>query len=271
VTRTGPELPEAFFVPDADLFVGTAATAGPWDPGHSMHFGPPAALLGRAAAAQPGVPPRRVVRATFEILRPVPIGPVRVTAAVVRPGSRIDLVGAALTDRDGTELALCRAWRIREARVDVPTTGAAAGPTPRSTPEDGRIVPFFPVAADVHYGVAMDVRFVTGGFLEPGPADVWMRMRVPLVAGEAPSPLTRVLVAADSGNGVSAIADPRDLLFVNPDLTVHLHRHPHGEWVRMQSRTTLDPHGSGLATSQLADRRGPLGTALQSLFVDRRT
>jgi len=44
-------------------------------------------------------------------------------------------------------------------------------------------------------------------------------MRHPLLPGEAPSPLVRVLAAADSGNGVSAALDYRRWLFVNADLT----------------------------------------------------
>jgi len=267
VTADDPTLPEAFFVPDGGLFVGTEATAGPWDP-HSMHFGPPAALLGRAVEAQPAATARRVVRTTFEILRPVPVGPVRVRAEVRRSGGRVDLVSAVLTSVEGTELALCRAWRIREAEIDVPAGGMAAGVAPPSAPGDGDVTGFFAVATDVHYGTAMDTRFVTGGFTEPGPSDVWMRMRIPLVAGEDPSPLTRVLVAADSGNGVSAVDDPRTLLFINPDLTVHLHRHPTGTWIRMQARTVIDGLGSGLAVSTLGDADGAIGMALQSLFVD---
>jgi hypothetical protein len=269
VSPEDPALPDAFFVPDRELFVGTEATAGPWDQ-RSMHFGPPAALLGRAAEDQPATTPRRVVRATFEILRPVPVGPVRVRGEVVRPGGRVDLVSAVLSAGDGTELALCRAWRIREAEIRVPPAVGPWDAAPPSAPGDGRATRFFEVAADVHFGRAMDARFVVGGFTEPGPADVWMRMRIPLVAGERPSPLSRVLVAADSGNGVSAIADPRALVFINTDLTVHLHRHPTGAWVRLRARTVIDRLGSGLAASDLADGEGPIGMALQSLFVDVR-
>ena len=72
----------------------------------------------------------------------------------------------------------------------------------------------------------MEYRFVSGRFLEPGPATVWMRMRDALVAGEQPTPLQRVLVAADSGNGVSATLDWSRYLFINVDLSVHLHRLP---------------------------------------------
>jgi len=50
----------------------------------------------------------------------------------------------------------------------------------------------------------MEASFVRGGFLEQGPAVAWLRMRHPLVAGEPIAPLFRVLIAADSGNGLSS-------------------------------------------------------------------
>ena len=59
-------------------------------------------------------------------------------------------------------------------------------------------------------------------------------------------------------------------LFVNTDLTVHLHREPAGEWVLLDSRTVADPAGAGLATSALYDERGAIGVAAQTLFVDTR-
>ncbi|CAN5910567.1 thioesterase family protein [soil metagenome] len=260
---------DAFFEPGGDLYVGTAATGGPWDPRRSMHFGPPAALLARAIDAEPTDSPKRLLRATFEILRPVPIGPVRVDSRIVRPGRRVDLVEAVLTDREGTELALCRAWRIRTATIDVPAGGVASGAPPG--PEHGGHRAFFAVDADVHYGTSVETRFLSGGFLDHGPAQVWMRMRIPLVAGEAPSPVTRVLIVADSGNGVSAIADPTEVVFVNTDLTVHLHRHPIGEWICLEAETVIDGQGSGLATSHLSDATGGIGTSLQTLFVQPRS
>lgn len=259
----------AFFVPDGELYVGTAATGGPWDPQRSMHFGPPAALLARALEAEPSEAPKRLLRATFEILRPVPIGPVRVRTTTVRPGGRVDLVAAVLTDRGDTELALCRGWRIRTTAIDVPDD--ATTPEPPPGPELGDHRPFFAVDADVHYGTSVEIRFLSGGFLDPGPADVWMRMLLPLVPDEEPSALTRVLVVADSGNGISAVADPTEVLFVNTDLTVHLHRHPVGEWIRLQAETVIDTRGSGLATSRLSDTDGAIGTALQTLFVQPRS
>jgi hypothetical protein len=110
---------------------------------------------------------------------------------------------------------------------------------------------------------------VAGSFLEEGPATAWMRMRHPLVPEEAPSPLCRVLAAADSGNGVSATLDYRRWCFINPDLTVYVLRSPAGEWVALESATTV-ADGIGLADTTLHDEQGPIGRATQALFVDRR-
>ena len=41
----------------------------------------------------------------------------------------------------------------------------------------------------------------------PGPAGMWLRLRVPIVAGEEPTPFQRVAAAGDFGNGVAAAFD----------------------------------------------------------------
>jgi hypothetical protein len=57
--------------------------------------------------------------------------------------------------------------------------------------------------------------------------------------------------------------------FINPDLTVALHRLPAGEWVCLEAETTVEPHGIGQAVSRLWDEDGRLGWALQSLILER--
>ena len=256
---------DAFFTPDGDAFVATELTRGPWDEG-SQHAGPPAALIGRELERCEPREAARIARVTFDILRPVPIARLRVETRVVRPGRSVELLEAVLRDDDGTDLVRATAWRIRIAPVglDAPEDPAPPGPA------EGRHEPFFPTGRDVGYHSAMEYRFVRGAFLEPGPATVWLRTRHPLVAGEEPSPLQRVLVAADSGNGVSAALDYREFVFINCDLTVHLSRHPAGEWVCLDAVTTPEPDGIGLADASLFDERGRIGRATQSLLVARR-
>jgi hypothetical protein len=137
-------------------------------------------------------------------------------------------------------------------------------------PDEAKPGRFPDTGQDVGYHTAMEYRFVRGGFAEPGPAVAWMRMRVPLVDGEEPSPLERVLVAADSGNGVSATLDWSRFLFINVDLSVHLHRPMTGEWVCLDAITIPERTGIGIADTALYDERGPIGRADQTLLVDAR-
>ena len=256
----------AFFdVLGPDRFQATELTRGPWDPG-LQHAGPPAALLGRAIEAHGDRTGRRVARITFEIARPVPIAELTVATRALRAGRSVELLEATLSS-GGTELMRATALRIRTAELPLPGELAQGPRLPG--PERGRQVPFFPTGQEVGYHTAMEVRFVSGSFLEPGPATAWMRMRHPLVPGEPPSPLVRVLAAADSGNGVSGALDYRRWLFVNADLTVYLARPPAGEWVALESATTVAA-GVGVADTVLHDEQGPVGRGLQALLVDRR-
>jgi hypothetical protein len=257
---------DAFYLPDGeDRFLATELTRGPWDP-RAQHAGPPAALLGRAVERLGDRADLQTVRVTFEIMRPVPIAPLQVAARRLRDGRNADLVEASLFAGD-VEVMRATALRIRGAELPLPPGLGEARRLPG--PDQGRQEPFFPTGQEVGYHTAMEWRFVAGSFLEAGPATVWLRMRQPLLPGETPSPLVRVLAAADSGNGASAALDWRRWLFVNADLTVYLVRPPVGEWVALEAATTV-ADGVGMATSVIHDEQGPVGRGLQALFVDRR-
>jgi hypothetical protein len=262
--------PEAFYLPETstggERFAATELTRGPWDP-RAQHAGPPAALVGRAIEHCGEPDGMQVGRVTLEILGPVPIATLSVSAKVVRPGRSVELVEAELSGPDGPAMR-ASAWRLRtrDVQLSPEPAGAAAPPGP----SEGGESDFFDTGQDVGYHTAMEYRFIDGSFLEPGPATVWMRMRHPLVTGEQPSPLQRVLTAADSGNGVSAALDHRRYLFINTDLSVHLHRPPDGEWVCLEARTYPEPNGVGLADTALYDERGRIGRAAQTLLVRER-
>jgi hypothetical protein len=256
----------SFFRGDGDVFEPSELTRGPWDP-DSQHAGPPAALLGRALEQCGDGDGKHVGRVTFEILRPVPLTTLTVAAEVVRPGRSVELVEASLSDANG-EVMRARGWRLVTQRVELDP--APPDEPPEHDPGDGRAQDFFPTGVDRGYHTAMEYRFVTGAFLELGPAVVWMRMRHPLVEGEEPTPLQRVLVAADSGNGVSAALDYRRFIFINTDLSVHLHRGPETEWVCLDAATRLDSAGVGTSDTLLWDERGRIGRAAQTLLVRER-
>ena len=257
-----------FYLPvTEDRFEATELTRGPWDE-RSQHAGPPAALLGRAVERRADARPEmRVARLTFDIARPVPVAPLTVTTRTLRSGRSVELVEATLA-ADGAPPAMrVAALLIRTASAVAPTVSSGSGPP---GPEAGSPRSFFPVPYQTGYHTAMEVRFTAGAFLTPGPATAWFRMRVPLVEGEPPSPLSRVLVAADSGNGISNVLDWQRHLFINADLTVHLLRYPAGEWVCLDARTFIDGVGIGMTDTGLYDAEGTIGRAAQSLFVNAR-
>ncbi|MEK6251445.1 MAG: thioesterase family protein [Actinomycetota bacterium] len=258
-------MPESFYEADGERFASTELTRGPWDP-ETQHAGPPAALLGREVERLEDAEEFQVARITFEILRAVPIAPLRVEARVVRPGRRVQLVEGSLSDQEG-EVMRATAWRLRTAPVELPELPQ---PEPPPGPEAAEPRDFVPTGQEVGYHTAMEYRFLEGAFREPGPAKVWMRMRHPLVGGEQTSPLQRVLTAADSGNGVSATLDWRRFLFINVDLSVHLERMPTGEWVCLDAITLPQPNGVGIADTLLLDERGRIGRGLQTLLVSER-
>ncbi|CAN5199753.1 thioesterase family protein [soil metagenome] len=260
--------PDAFYEADGGLFRPSELTRGPWDEG-SQHAGPVAALIAGELerVPTPDDAGMRLGRITYEILRPVPIAPLRIGTWVERDGRRIQMLGASLHSGDD-EVIRARAWRLRTNEVEIP--GDLAPDPPSHRPADGEERDFFATGAEVGYHTAVEYRFVDGAWLEPGPATVWMRARVPVVAGRDVSPLQRVMVVADSGNGVSATLDWRRFLFINVDLTVNLHRYPAGEWVCLDATTVPERDGIGLADALLMDERGPIGRAAQTLLVAER-
>ena len=251
---------DSFFVADGPQFLATALTRGPWSPEH-QHAGPPSALL--ACVIERGLPPAMAVaRLTVEILRPVPIAPVKVSLQTLRAGRKVQWLSADLSAADGSALARAHALCIRTTQLGLPVTG-----DPVAAPADSKPFQFGFFTGDVGYHTGMELRLARGEFGK-GRVAMWMRMRYPLLEGETPSPLQRVMIAADSGNGVSMALDPRRYSFVNPDLTVYLHRPPAGEWVCLDARTIAQERGIGLADTRLLDEQGPIGRSVQSLVID---
>ncbi len=263
----GESLPPAMFLSDGDGFVGTALARGPWDEG-AAHGGPVAALIGRAVERHEPDPTLVTVRYTIELLRPVPLAGIVVRTTTVRPGRRVRLIGVSIDDRAGTEVARATVLQVRAAADDAPAT-THDGPPAFPPPEASHAA--FGLAPDrIGITSAVELRSAVGSAVEPGPATYWFRVHKPLVDDEPITPLTRALIAADFGNGIASVTSILTHVFINPDLTVHLHRLPAGEWVANDARTWLLPGGAARAEATLLDPDGPIGTATQHLYVAAR-
>ena len=263
---------EAIFRREGELLVPSGHARGPWDAG-AQHGGAPAALVADAVDRLARPAGMAVARLTYEFLGPVPLAPLAVRAGIVKPGRRFQLAEAEI-EAGGRVAVRARAVLLRRGNVVLPAALANRAAPPGGGPEAARPAPFPSPGEgsdpEGFHRTGMEIRFAAGTDYGPGPALAWFRLAMPLVAGEEPSPIARVAAAADFGNGVSRELDFDRFLFVNTDLTVHVHREPAGEWVLLDARTSLEGAGVGLAASRLYDEDGPLGLAAQTLFVAAR-
>lgn len=259
----------AYELLDDGAFRATSLTRGPWNPEH-QHAGPPTALVCRSLerrALENGL--THVSRLTSNLLRPVPVGELTVEVATDYVGRNAGHFSARLIAA-GKEVARFTALVQREIDVPIPEQlpGHPLNIAPR--PPDESPLGVFPFASrEIGYADLVEARVAHGRLFE-GPCTAWFRLRHPLLPDESPSVYQRVAVAADSGNGISAILDLRSYSFVNSDLTINLLRRPRGEWICLDARTYLGPHGCGLAESALYDTDGLIGRATQSLALSRR-
>ncbi len=256
----------ALFTQDGNTYYPSPLTAGPWSP-DAQHGGAPAAVLAGAIESAQSEFEMLLTRVTIDLLRPVPLKPLRVETEIVRPGRRVQLVSATMHEGD-QEVARALGLKIRVADLDLPFATAEER---LPGPESGRPVVLFDDPG-AFAAEAMEIRMLEGDFSEPGPGKAWLRLRIPLMEGRETTGVERVAAAADFGNGVSNLTgDISEWVFINPDLEVRMTRPPSGEWVYLDSSTQVHPTGTGLAHSVIGDEMGLLGVAAQSLYVDRVT
>jgi hypothetical protein len=241
----------------------TEATAGPWS-AKSQHGGPPSALAARELELHEPDEGMRLARVAVDILRPVPVTTLTLRTRTLRPGKRVALLETVM-EAGGQEVLHARGWRIGQT-ADLPVVSKGT-PVPAIPESAGP--PAFPGGHIDGYLSAIDWRLVSGSFGEEGPATIWGRPRIPLVADEEMTPMARTMLLADSGSGIGRVLDPRRFQFLNVDLTVILQRDPVGDWLLLDAVTTMGGQGTGLAETQLSDAVGAAGICIQTLLVTR--
>ena len=264
---TGDE--SALYIADGDVFLPTILAQGPWDPA-AQHGGPPAALLTRAVETVPSLVPMRIARLTIDLHRAVPLRRLRAVTSIRREGKRVQLVEAVLLD-DDLEVARCSALRIRigdtssPAVVDHPRRPDASPPM---RPGAGR--PLHPSAAESPIGFirAIEAERVVGDVGLGAPAVMWVRLRVPVVAGEIASPLSRLALTADFTSALASYLDASRYSYINPDFNVHVFRAPSSEWIAVDATTWVGSDGIGLGRAALFDFEGLVAAGTASQLVE---
>ncbi|SKB05233.1 thioesterase family protein [Aeromicrobium choanae] len=250
-----------------EVFAPTAAAGSPWSD-DLQHGGPVGAVLTRSMRRLPQSVPGRIARTTVEILGPVLMAPIEVSASIARPGRKISLL-SAVASQGGRPVAQASAWWLRTADstdvVHVPEAPIAA-PTQQELDHGELGVPASwrrGFVGSLEWAVRTQIGRIDG------PAVAWASMPYPLVAGEDDDELERSIAIADAASGVGSRLDPRDWVFMNTELTVHLADRPAGVWTGLVAESSIGRDGVGLSSAVLHDLTGPVGRVAQSLLLER--
>ena len=260
-------VPPALFLTSGDrIFVPTAFTRGPWRP-DAQHGGPPAALL-LHLAEQVVEEGEFLAHVEVELLRPVPLTPLEGTVERQTVSRRVHRAIAGLR-AEGELVARANALLLTRTDLPSPQWKPDAAPSSSPPPETAEVQAPRWASGDqtTYHRNAVEHRFTSGTFREPGPAVDWQRLRFPVVEGVPTTGWQRVAASADFGSGITAVYSlDSGVGLINANLTIALARMPQGEWISIDAQTHLGDQGTGLAVTHLGDRSGSVGVATQSLL-----
>ncbi len=258
---------DALFVRDGDWFNPTPYTTGPWR-SDAMNGGPPSSLisLGVHEALQEG---EQVARIGVDLEKPVPLVPMQVHTHRRQVSRRVAHLSIEL--RTDTQVVASGRALLLQGSGPVPLIEREL---PQAPPlPDSAIAPDEPDRwASQPYQFhrdAIEVRFTNGNWGIPGSATAWIRLLVPLIAGEQTPDLCQLMAIADLASPLSqAIAPEANVAMINVDINATLAGSPQGPWFCIATQGTVSPFGIGLSNTQLFDRQGPLGVITVSQIAN---
>lgn len=201
-------------------------------------------------------------RLTVEILRRVATEPLRVTASVVRAGSRMRAIDAAMT-QDGELVARASALYLRRGTQpdgEFYTTDVAMPSAPEEPASFDESVPMFIQT----YGSDDGGRFP---WQHAGPRYAWLREIRDLVDGEELTPFVRAAMAVDVTASLTNFST-KGLAFINADYTLTLSRLPVGPYIGLASLTHYSDAGVATGSAALFDTSGPIGNGVSTAIAN---
>ena len=259
---------DASFIRDGDRYVPTPLANGPWAPG-VLHGGPAAGLMARAIEQYQGDPEMQVVRLTIDLFRSIPSEPLEVRVESARKSHRLHALQSSLFAGD-VELARTNALALRRSEVPPVTPIEPPPPGPQGLPL-GRMmrgqterpgwIPGFHSAIEVAWVSDIDADVATA----------WLHVPFPLVAGEETSSLVAAASLADFAmQGRKTDANSPWASYINPDITLYLHRQPVGDWFCLQSLFRAEAEGVGRTETVWYDTAGRYGLGVQARLFNPR-
>jgi hypothetical protein len=99
----------------------------------------------------------------------------------------------------------------------------------------------------------------------------WVRLEVPVVAGEPLRPTARLTFGFDYTNLIGVDEHPGVVTMINPDVTAHVLRPPTSEWIAITGDTRFNPGmARGLSWAWLSDDDGVFAMASLSQLIQLR-
>lgn len=261
----------ALFLRDGDAYVGTILTQGGWDP-TAANGGTVLALLGHCLEEVPSLVPMTLSRFAADLVRPVPLGRrLRTESTVLREGKKIQLVELRLLVDDVVHVR-ATALRLRDADMtaaDLPVSSTTARPADALVPpeeatsfgEGNPDVPGFLQAIDMRRAPTVD----------GSASGSWLRLAVPVVAGEPVRPTARLTLGFDFANLIGLEVRTASVTMINPDVTGQVLRPPIGEWIAITGDTWVNATmGRGVSSALLSDFDGVFAMVSMSQLVQLR-
>jgi hypothetical protein len=234
----------AIFTPEGQLFRATEHAGGPWSP-DMLQGSATTALMVREAERLATTSGFAVRRLTFDLWRPAGPRAFGLLTEMLRDGRKAKTLQVRLMDG---EIEIGRCTALLTAQGESPADPFSTAAHGDAAPETGTPPPAFAQKWS-RYFQNVSVRLIEGALEKPGPAAAWMRLDVPMVEGEANTPLLQAVQAADFSSGVAQIVDMREWTFVNPEISLYFFRAPEDQWILIRSRTRVGAHGAGLTTA----------------------
>lgn len=201
-----------------------------------------------------GFLPARLTADLFKSARRVPT---LVRTRLVRDGRRIrntecDIIQA--------EVVVARATLVQYRQSGPPPGQEWVGRTDFSPPANVTGAVYFVGSDDVGWDPSGEVHQNTSR------KRVYHRT-IDVVAGEAPSPFVRAVVAAEATSLVTNLGT-RGIGYINGDLTVALSRLPVGDYVGVQADSHWSSEGIATGSATLFDDIGPFGTGMVTAIAN---